>query len=102
MAASVFAFDVVITLLLSGSLLFNYGNRMRHRILVTLAVLIAWYFSFLIIFILPLDVSSTAYRQCVNASITAYVKTLNHTVPHDNSRCLSKNCLTFTLPSTTS
>jgi len=85
MAASVFAFDVVITLLLSGSLLFNYGNWMRHRILVTLAVLIAWYFSFLIIFILPLDVSSTAYRQCVNASITAYVKTLNHTVPHDNS-----------------
>jgi hypothetical protein len=35
---------------------------------VTIAVLVAWYFSFLIIFVLPLDVSSTAYRQCLNAT----------------------------------
>ncbi len=37
---------------------------MRQRLFVTLSVLLAWYFSFLIIFVLPLDVSSTAFRQC--------------------------------------
>ena len=68
MAAGVFVFDVLVTLLLSGYLLYSYGNWMRHRLAVTLAVLIAWYFSFLIIFIIPLDVSSTAYKQCVNAT----------------------------------
>ena len=41
--------------------------------------MIAWYFSFLIIFILPLDVSSTIYNQCINASVEAYMKNLNTT-----------------------
>ena len=40
----------------------RYSNVFRQRIVVTLSVLVAWYFSFLIIFILPLDVSSTVYR----------------------------------------
>ncbi|RZC42946.1 LMBR1 domain-containing protein 2 -like protein, partial [Asbolus verrucosus] len=44
--------------------LFRYGNWFRHHIIVTLIVLLAWYFSFLIIFALPLDVISTVYRQC--------------------------------------
>jgi len=79
MAAGVFVFDVIATLVLSGALLYNYGNWMRHRVLVTLAVLIAWYFSFLIIFILPLDVSGTIYRQCVNATIEAQLNKLNMT-----------------------
>ena len=69
MAATVFVFDVLVTLVLSGYLLYSYGNWMRQRLAVTLAVLVAWYFSFLIIFVLPLDVSSTAYRQCVNSSL---------------------------------
>lgn len=64
MSAGVFVFDVCVTLLLSGCLLYSYGDWMRHRVFVTVAVLVAWYFSFLIIFILPLDVSSTSYKQC--------------------------------------
>ncbi|TRY67592.1 hypothetical protein TCAL_03463 [Tigriopus californicus] len=69
MAATTFVLDVLVTLVLSGYLLYHYGDWMRHRVAVTVAVLIAWYFSFMIIFVLPLDVSSTAYRQCVNASL---------------------------------
>jgi len=79
MAYGVFTLDVIVTLALSGGLLYNYGDWFRHRVLVTLAVLIAWYFSFLIIFILPLDVSSTIYNQCINASVEAYMKNLNTT-----------------------
>ena len=66
MAVTAFVLDICFTLLLSGVLLYSYGNWMRQRLAVTLSVLIAWYFSFLIIFILPLDVSNTVYKQCLN------------------------------------
>jgi len=42
MSSGVFVFDILATLLLSGTLLFNYGNWARHHLVVTLAVLIAW------------------------------------------------------------
>ncbi len=73
MSSGVFVFDVVVTLAMSSWLLFRYGDWMRHRVAVTVAVLVAWYFSFLIIFVLPLDVSSTTYRQC---NATAYAEYL--------------------------
>ena len=42
---------------------------MRQPVLVTISVLVAWYFSFLIIFIIPLDVSSTFYSSiCSNST----------------------------------
>ena len=43
---------------------------MRQPVLVTLAVLITWYFSFLIILIIPLDVSNTIYSNtnCTTSS----------------------------------
>lgn len=50
--------EIIVAFLLAGTLLFKYGNVFRHHIIVTISVLIAWYFSLLIIFILPLDVSS--------------------------------------------
>nr|SVE79392.1 EOG090X03B7 [Daphnia magna] len=56
---------IACTFIVAASILYRYGDWFRHHIIVTLSVLVAWYFSFLIIFILPLDVTSTAYRQCV-------------------------------------
>lgn len=50
---------------ISSTVLYRYGNWFRHHIVITLVVLIAWNFSFLIIFALPLDVISTVYRQCL-------------------------------------
>jgi len=52
--------DIVITFCLAAALLYRYGNLMRHHIIVTVAVFIAWFFSFLIIFVLPLDVSAVS------------------------------------------
>jgi hypothetical protein len=52
--------EVVFTFCLAASILYKYGNWKKQNALVTLAVLIAWYFSFLIIFVLPLDVSSVS------------------------------------------
>ncbi|CAG9856412.1 unnamed protein product [Phyllotreta striolata] len=55
---------ILLSFILSATVLYRYGNWFRHRIFVTLVVLLAWYCSFLIIFALPLDVISTVYRQC--------------------------------------
>ncbi|RZF44375.1 hypothetical protein LSTR_LSTR007950 [Laodelphax striatellus] len=61
--------EVVVTFCLAACLLYRYGNWHQHNVLVTIAVLIAWYFSLLIIFVLPLDVSSTVFRQCIQANV---------------------------------
>lgn len=58
MVLGAFLTEIIVAFLLAGTLLFKYGNVFRHHIAVTISVLIAWYFSLLIIFILPLDVSS--------------------------------------------
>lgn len=58
--------EVCFTFVLAAVLLHRYGNFSQHPLLVTVSVFVAWYFSFTIIFILPLDVSTTAYRQCLH------------------------------------
>nr|SVE75655.1 EOG090X03B7 [Daphnia hispanica] len=65
--------EITCTFIVAASILYRYGDWFRHHIIVTLSVLVAWYFSFLIIFILPLDVTSTAYRQCIQEH-TLYVE----------------------------
>lgn len=52
--------EIVLAFCLTTTLLYRYGNILRHHIVVTVSVLIAWYFSLLIIFVLPLDVSSVS------------------------------------------
>ena len=49
----------------------RYSDVLRQPLAVTLAVLTAWYFSFLIIFIIPIDVSNTIYRKfnCTNNTL---------------------------------
>lgn len=73
--------------LLAGTLLFKYGNVFRHHIAVTISVLIAWYFSLLIIFILPLDVSSTVFRQCVEQNVHNSTKDPNNTTSAPVTTC---------------
>ncbi|XP_023240125.1 LMBR1 domain-containing protein 2-like [Centruroides sculpturatus] len=63
--------EICCTFFVAALLLHRYGNWSQHHILVTINVFIAWYFSFIIIFILPLDVSTTAYHQCIRNSESA-------------------------------
>ncbi|XP_076235162.1 LMBR1 domain-containing protein 2 homolog [Calliopsis andreniformis] len=69
MILGAFLTQIVVAFCLTATLLYKYGNIYRHHIIVTISVLIAWYFSLLIIFILPLDVSSTLFRQCNEQNI---------------------------------
>lgn len=60
MAVGPLVAEIICTFIVAASLLYRYGDWFRHHIIVTLSVLVAWYFSFLIIFILPLDVTSVS------------------------------------------
>lgn len=67
--------ELVIVFCIALLLLHYYGNVKRQHPIVTLATLTAWYFSLIIIFVLPLDVSSSFYNSCkdVNTSVMGNV-----------------------------
>ncbi|XP_071453470.1 LMBR1 domain-containing protein 2 homolog [Hetaerina americana] len=72
--------EVIVTFILAASLLYKYGNWFKHHVIVTISVLIAWYFSFLIIFVLPLDVASTVFRQCIHETIDGNASLLDNLI----------------------
>lgn len=63
MSVTLLLTEVIVTFCIASCVLYRYGNWWKHRIFVTVSVLIAWYFSLLIIFILPLDVASVSKIQ---------------------------------------
>ena len=60
MSAGPLVVEIICTCLLAAYVLHRYSDVRKQRALVTLTTFIAWYFSFMIIFILPLDVSSVS------------------------------------------
>jgi hypothetical protein len=61
MTVGIFSAEVIFALILTTVLLNRYGNWKTQNIVVTFAVLISWYFSLLIIFVLPIDISLVSY-----------------------------------------
>lgn len=57
MTVGIFSAEVIFAFVLTTVILNRYGNWKTQNIVVTIAVLIAWYFSLLIIFVLPIDIS---------------------------------------------
>ncbi|XP_014675164.1 PREDICTED: LMBR1 domain-containing protein 2-like [Priapulus caudatus] len=82
MSVGPLAVEIFCVFCLAVYLLHKYADWKRQHFLVTLAALVAWYFSFIIIFILPLDISSTFYKQCLkdNAPTVAPSFTTSSTV----------------------
>nr|XP_040052232.1 G-protein coupled receptor-associated protein LMBRD2B-like [Gasterosteus aculeatus aculeatus] len=65
MSGAALAVVVVVVFLLALYLLQRYGDLRRQQRMVLLGTLLSWYLCFLIVFILPLDVSTTIYKQCI-------------------------------------
>ncbi|XP_062905740.1 G-protein coupled receptor-associated protein LMBRD2B [Mobula hypostoma] len=64
MSGAALGIDIVAVFFLALLVLYRYADfRKQHR-LVIVATLLAWYLCFLIVIILPLDVTTTIYRQC--------------------------------------
>uniref|UniRef100_A0A7N6BFN5 LMBR1 domain containing 2 n=1 Tax=Anabas testudineus TaxID=64144 RepID=A0A7N6BFN5_ANATE len=65
MSGAALAVVVVVVFFLALYLLHRYGDLRRQQRMVLLGTLMSWYLCFLIVFILPFDVSTTIYKQCV-------------------------------------
>lgn len=55
-----FAIGLLAVLLATAFTIYRYGNVRKQHVIVTLATLVAWYFSFIIVFVLPIDVSAVS------------------------------------------
>ena len=53
--------DILCVFLLSVYLLHKYGDWRKQHLLVTLTTFVSWYFCLVIVFMIPLDVSSVSY-----------------------------------------
>lgn len=71
--------EIIVTFVLSAGLLFRYGNWTTHNVITTISVFVAWFFSFIVIFILPLDISTTSYLQCRSNWNSTHSNTTNVT-----------------------
>nr|XP_057928097.1 G-protein coupled receptor-associated protein LMBRD2B-like isoform X2 [Doryrhamphus excisus] len=65
MSGAVLVVVLVVVFFLALYLLHRYGDLRRQQRMVLLGTLVSWYLCFLIVFVLPLDVSTTIYKQCV-------------------------------------
>ncbi|OTF72868.1 LMBR1 domain-containing protein 2-like protein, partial [Euroglyphus maynei] len=72
---------IITNFFLTFYLLNRYSNFGRQNLLITISVFISWFFSFNVIFILPLDITSTIYNQCIirsNIIIDHHNGTINY------------------------
>ncbi|XP_050543028.1 LMBR1 domain-containing protein 2 homolog [Daktulosphaira vitifoliae] len=74
MTVGIFTIEVVFAFILTIVLLNRYGNWKTQNVIVTITVLISWYFSLLIIFVLPIDISLATYRKCIKCYKNEYCK----------------------------
>ncbi|XP_037758568.1 G-protein coupled receptor-associated protein LMBRD2 isoform X2 [Chelonia mydas] len=71
MSGAALGIEIIFVFFLALFILHRYGDFKKQHRLVIIATLLAWYLCFLIVFILPLDVSTTIYNRCklaVNSS----------------------------------
>ncbi|XP_054587492.2 G-protein coupled receptor-associated protein LMBRD2B isoform X2 [Nothobranchius furzeri] len=84
MSAAAFSVVVFVVFLLALYLLQRYGDLRKQQRMVLLGTHLSWYLCFLIVFVLPLDVSTTIYNQCIHDS-------LNHTPSVSQARLLNQH-----------
>ncbi|XP_044287117.1 G-protein coupled receptor-associated protein LMBRD2 isoform X1 [Varanus komodoensis] len=74
MSGAALGIEIIVVFFLALIILHRYGDFKKQHKLVLVATLLAWHLCFLIIFILPLDVTTTIYNQCkhdINESYAA-------------------------------
>uniref|UniRef100_A0A4W5PWI0 LMBR1 domain containing 2a n=1 Tax=Hucho hucho TaxID=62062 RepID=A0A4W5PWI0_9TELE len=79
MSGGALGIEIVLVFFLPLFLLHRYGHFRKQHPLVLFGTLLSWYLCFLIVFILPLDVSTTIYNQCTIDKEKPRALTSNHT-----------------------
>jgi len=64
MSAVLLSVNVVVVFCFTAFIHFHYSDWRKHRILVTLTTFVSWYFPFMIVFVMPIDVSSVSIFNC--------------------------------------
>ncbi|XP_012717616.2 G-protein coupled receptor-associated protein LMBRD2B [Fundulus heteroclitus] len=86
MSGAALGIEIVLVFFLALFLLHRYGDFKKQQRMVLFGTLLAWYLCFLIVFILPLDVSTTIYRQCIldheDHGSGSTISPANHTTPN--------------------
>lgn len=63
MSGAALGIEIVVVFFLALFLLHRYGDFKKQQRMVLFGTLLAWYLCFLIVFILPLDVSTVSFDQ---------------------------------------
>lgn len=96
MSAGPLVVEIICTCCLAAFLLHRYGDLRKQNILTTLTTFIAWYFSFLIVFVLPLDVSSVSILCYLLKDLFINLKFKSsesgHTACNDKKKFTLLNC----------
>ncbi|XP_036614426.1 G-protein coupled receptor-associated protein LMBRD2 isoform X1 [Trichosurus vulpecula] len=82
MSGAALGLEIVFVFFLALLILHRYGDFKKQHRLVIVATLLAWYLCFLIVFILPLDVSTTIYNRCKQATNSSPLENGNITGSH--------------------
>lgn len=88
MSVAPFVFEVAVVFFATLITLNYYGTLRKKHFLVSFAVFISWFFSFLIIFILPMDVTNTCYQDCLKRFVVKKINDSgNSTVTPPSHKC---------------
>lgn len=74
--------ESLVSFCLAIFLLYKYGDIRRQNILVTILTLTIWFMSFVVIFLLPIDVSSAFYNDCL---VNSHVGCNNASTTNDSN-----------------
>ncbi|CAF3744812.1 unnamed protein product [Rotaria socialis] len=85
MSNLVFIFDIIFSCIITLIFLYRCGNYRRQHLVTTVAVFIAWFFSILIVFILPLDISLATYRDCLSHAPATVKPIINSSIENNSS-----------------
>lgn len=80
MSAGPIVVEITSLFLIVLFLLHKYSNFKQQNVITLVAVFISWYFSFMIIILLPLDISLTTYRQCIQDNAPTPTPNLTNSV----------------------
>ncbi|KAH0627883.1 hypothetical protein JD844_008430 [Phrynosoma platyrhinos] len=86
MSGAALGIEIVVVFFLALIILHRYGDFRKQHKLVIVATLLAWHLCFLMVFILPLDVTTTIYNRCKLDVNGSYTPPTNNGLPlHQNN-----------------
>ena len=77
MTAVLLSVNIIVVFCFTAFIHFHYGNWQKHHILVTLTTFVSWYFPFMIVCVMPIDVSNVSITDCDSSLTCQYFLRIN-------------------------